>query len=200
MSFFRESVLTESKLYARIRDYEKDALVKFQIESYWKKYKSYAPQNYLDKVQSNEYFHQRWWEMFLGVGLLNLNLNIKTSTNDRGPDFEINLPSQTIWLEAVAPKIGEGDGVVPELLGGVNKLPENEFLLRLTNSLNYKLEIYNEYKSKGIISDNDYCIIAISSCALNQYGKLMDFPAPVLLKVLAGVSYLVLSKKNNYVQ
>jgi len=199
MSFFRDSIQNESKLYGRIRDYENDFSVKSQIESYWIEYKPYAPQNFLDKVQIDENFHQRWWEMFLGVGLLNLNFNIKTSHIEKGPDFKIVLPLQIIWIEAVAPNVGDGKDAVPELYG-VHNLPENEFLLRLTNSLNYKMDVFNKYIEKGIVSNNDYCIIALSSCTLNQYGSLMDFPAPAPLKVLAGVGNLVLNKNDNYVQ
>lgn len=200
MNFFRETVPNESKLYARIRDYEKDFSVKAQIENFWKKYEPYAPQKFLDKVQNNGNFHQRWWEMFLGVGLLNLEFEIRTSPEDEGPDFGIILSSQTVWIEAVAPKIGKGYDAVPELLEGFHNLPEKEFLLRLTSSLNYKLEVFNDYKNKSLISDHDYCITAISSCTLNQFGSLMNFPAPVPLKVLAGAGNLVLSKDNNYIQ
>lgn len=70
----------------------------------------------------------------------------------------------------------------------------------MTTSLDSKLKAYSNYKEKGIVSDNDYRIIAISSCALNPYGSLMDFPAPAPLKVLTGVGNLVLDKKNNYAQ
>lgn len=200
MSFFRDSIHNESKLYARIRDFEKDLLVKSQIESFWERYEPYAPQNFLVKIQSDGKFHQRWWEMFLGVGFLNLNLNIETSQLEKGPDFKIDLTSQIIWIEAVAPNVGAGNDAVPELAYGVHNLPENEFLLRLTNSLNSKLDVFNDYSEKGLVADNDYCIIAISSCALNQYGSLMNFSAPVLLKILAGTGNLVLSKHNNYVE
>ena len=200
MRFFKDSIQKESKLYARIRDYEKDSQVKFQIENFWKKFEPYAPLKYLKKIQNDGDFHQRWWEMFLGVGLLNINCKIKTSQKEKGPDFEIDLTSQNIWIEAVAPNIGNSFDALPKLLEGVHKLPEVEFLLRLTNSLNSKLDAFNNYIEKDWVSENDCCIIAISSCALNQYGSLMDFPAPAPLKVLAGLGNLVLNKDNNYVQ
>lgn len=200
MKFFKDSILNESKLYARIRDYEKDSSVKSQIENYWRKFEQYAPQKFLENIQNETNFHQRWWEMFLGVGLLNVNCDIRTSSIEKGPDFLISLTSQNIWIEAVAPNIGNNNDAVPELFEGIHKLPEVEFLLRLTNSMSYKLDVFNNYKEKKLVSDNDYCIIAISSCALNQYGSLMDFPAPAPLKILAGVGNLVLDKDNNYVQ
>lgn len=200
MIFFRKSVKNESKLYARIRDYKGDFLVKSQIENMWEKYESLAPQKFLDKIQNNQSFHQRWWEMFLAIGLLNLNFKIITSPTDKGPDFKINLPSQIMNIEAVAPNIGNTDEAVPELLNGVHNFPEKELLLRITNSLESKLKVFNNYLEKGIVAYNDLNVIAISSCALNQFGSLMDFPAPILLKVLAGIGNLVLSKRNNYFQ
>lgn len=200
MNLFRNSIRNESKLYARIRDYEKDSSVKNQIEKFWKKFETYAPPKYLEKLQSEGNFHQRWWEMFLGVGLLNLNFKIETSSREEVPDFLINSNSQKIWIEAVAPNIGSNNDALPEFLEGVHKLPEVEFLLRLTNSLNSKLDVFNNYREKNLVSDNDYCIIAVSSCALNQYGGLMNFPAPAPLKILAGAGNLVLAKDSNYLQ
>jgi hypothetical protein len=200
MKFFKDSIKNESKLYARIRDYEKDFSIKSQIESFWNKYEPYAPHNFLETIQMERNFHQRWWEMFLGVGLLNLNFKIQTSNIERGPDFKFVLPSKIIWVEAVAPNIGEGEDALPKLQYGVEKLPEKAFLLRLTTSLNSKFEAFNKYKKERIVSENDYCIIGISSCALNQYGSLMNFPAPAPLKAVAGVGNLVLNEDGNYVQ
>lgn len=119
MEFFRNSISSESELYTRIRDYEKDSKVKSQIENFWKKYEPYAPQEYLEKIHSEGNFYQKWWEMFLGVGLLNLNISITTSPKDVGPDFKIILPSQVLWIEAVAPNVGDGVDAIPEFINGL---------------------------------------------------------------------------------
>lgn len=194
MAFFKESNKNGSNLYSRIRDHESS--LKKRLEEYWKKFEPYSDKDFLDGIEEN--FHQKWWEMYLGIGLLNLKLNLNPSRQVIGPDFEINLTDKNVWIEAVAPKIGTGNNALPKLLEGVHELPEKEFLLRLTNSIDNKVKAFNSYKNK-FISANGSFIIAISSCALSEYGSLMDYPVPAPLKVLAGAGNLVVSKEGNYV-
>ena len=199
MSFFREKSSKEDTLYARIRDYESYASVKSQIETFWKQCESYAPKSFLKNIQLEENFHQRWWEMYLGIGLINLNFDIKTSPKDEGPDFQIILPNQTIWIEAVAPKPGVTEEALPEIFEGVHDLPEKQFLLRLIKILKAKKDGFHKYVHDKLVTEKDCCIIALSSCALNQFGSLMDFPTPAPLKVLIGAGNLVLSKSGSFI-
>ncbi len=199
MNFFREKSSEESKLYARIRDYYRYASVKSQIETFWEQYKPYAPTGFLKIIQLEDNFHQRWWEMYLGVGFLNLNFKIITSPNDKGPDYRMVLPKQTIWIEAVAPKSGKTDQALPDILEGVHDLPEKQFLLILIKLIKDKKEKFNRYINDNLITEKDCCIIALSGCALNQFSSLMDFPTPAPLKVLARAGNLVLSKSGSFV-
>ncbi|MEX1136828.1 MAG: hypothetical protein WEB89_07990 [Balneolales bacterium] len=194
MSLFKEKNSAGSELYARIRDHESS--LKKLFEEFWQRYEPYSDQGFQERLQNQ--FHQRWWEMYLGIGLLNLNLNLNPSRKEKGPDFEIKLSDKTLWIEAVAPNLGNGDNSLPEMLEGVHNLPEKEFLLRLRTSLDYKLKKIKSYKNEYIPS-NDVFIIAISSCALSGYGALMDFPVPAPLKILAGAKNLVLNEKGNFV-
>jgi hypothetical protein len=57
-----------------------------------------------------------------------------------------------------------------------------------------KREKFEEYRHNDFVDLDDPCIIAISSCALNQFGHLLDFPCPAPLSVLAGADKMVLSK------
>jgi hypothetical protein len=197
-SFFLPRSATEHLLYAQIRDDLRRDKSKAQIESFWGKYRIHAPNRFLREAQVD--FYQRWWEMFLSVGLLNLNFEISTDKKDRGPDIKVILPNnKVVWIEAIAPNIGKNKDALPPIKNGDN-LPEKEFLLRLHKALyEEKLIAFRRYRKKGLINADDHCIIALSSCALAQYGNLMDYPVPAPLKVLACAGNPALSNKGNYV-
>ena len=198
MNFFNDQVIGESETYARIRDRPEDWPIKSQIEGFWQIYKSYAPRNFKKEVQRN--FHQRWREMFLSVGMINLGFNIITSRKDKGPDLRIqNISDQNIWIEAIAPRSGSKDHVIPDMRSGIHDLPESEFLLRLTSAVDSKKSKFVDYLSKGVIKEDDVCIIALSACDLKQYGSLMNTPIPALLKILAGGGSLTLTKDRSYI-
>jgi len=100
-----------------------------------------------------------------------------------------------IWIEAVAPNTGEGNDRVPELKEDcVSDLPKDECLLRLAQGIKAKKDKFESYRSKGVVNPNDACIIAVSSCALNQFGSLLDYPCPAPISVLSGANKMVLSK------
>lgn len=203
-SFFLTKSPEEHLLYAQIRDDRRRDEAKKQIESFWLKYQCLKSHNFQQEAQIN--FYQRWWEMFLAVGLLNLGFDVKTDKDDKGPDIKLILPDdQLVWVEAVAPNTGNTTDAVPPLITEgvegvtVSDLPEREFLLRLNKALEDKLTAFKDYIRKGLINKDGHCVIALSSCALAQYGDLMDFPVPSPLKVLAGCGQLVLHKSGNYI-
>lgn len=196
-SFFQKSKNNEDPLYSQIRDCPERSETKKQIECFWEKYRKYAQkseQHFLSKIQEKGSFKQRWWEMILPVGLLNIGIKIQKKSSEEGPDIIIEKPLKT-YIEAVAPKMGEAKDKLPEMQwNGVSDLPKNQFLLRLTSSFCAKYNKFKQYIKKGLISANDICIIAISICNLDQYGSLMDYPCDASLQFLAGSS--VLEKDN----
>lgn len=189
----------EDDLYRRLRDDSWYADNKKHIECLWKEFESLAPKTFLREAQI--YFHQRWWEMYLTVGMLHLSgssgFKVETSKHDKGPDIRIILSDETrIGIEAVAPNPGSGNDRVPEHeLDGVFDVPHDECLLRLAQGINEKKMKFQEYVEKNVLNREDPCVIAISSCALNQFGYLLDFPCPAPLSVLAGAYQMVLSTR-----
>ena len=190
--FFQKSKDNEDWLYSQIRDYSERAEIKKQIECFWKKYRKYAPvseQHFLSIIQEKGSFKQRWWEMILSVGLLNIGIEIQKKKTEEGPNVLIYDPikvSPKIYIEAVAPKEGETEYKLPEMKLGVHNLPEKEFLLRLSEAaFKKKYEKYKYYINSNKICENDIYIIAISACNLSQYGSLMDYPYIAPLKFLS---------------
>lgn len=188
--FFNPKIDNEDNLYSRIRDYSGDIDVRKQIESFWELYKTIAPKGFLREIQREGCFHSRWWEMYCGVGLKNVGIDIKTSKAEKGPDFQFIKNGRKYFIEDIAPNAGNSIDKLPSIECDyevrVFDLPENEFLLRISAAISEKLNKYNQYLESGIVCQNDILIIAISSCNLHQYGSLMDYPVPAPLKILRG--------------
>jgi hypothetical protein len=202
-NFFKQSDQNEDDLYRRLRDDPRGNDLKHRIEALWQQYKSCAPKGFVSKAQFE--FHQCWWEMYLSVGLMNLGFAVVPSPPHRkGPDILVRLSEQSVlWIEAVAPNIGMASDRVPDpVMNGVAEFPKEKYLLRLSQALNDKRQKFEEYRSAGIMGASDSCIIALSACALNQVGTLLDFPVPVPLSVLAGAANFVLTgkKEQSFIQ
>ncbi len=162
--------------------------------SLWEQYEPYAPKGFLKKLQIE--FHQRWWEIYLTVGLLNLDFELDSSKSDHGPDLTVDVQGQRIFIEATAPTIGETSDRVPEpVYNGCGIFPKRECLLRLSQALTAKCEIINQYRESGLVPVNSCAIIAVSATDLNQFGLLLDSLAagPAPLAVLAGAGHLVVT-------
>ena len=204
-SFFQKSNNNEDCLYSQIRDCSKRADAKKQIEFFWRKYKEYATESeehFLSVAQEKGFFKQRWWEMTLSVGLLNIGIEIQKKIKEDGPDILISNPieiSPKIYIEAIAPKEGETEDKLPEMKSnGVYDLPRDKFLLRLSSAFVEKYNKYNKYINNNIICKSDIYIIAISSCDLSEYGSLMNSTSKVFLKFLGGVGDLILSPSGSF--
>jgi hypothetical protein len=67
-----------------------------------------------------------------------------------------------------------------------------ECLLRITQAITDKREAANSYIQRGVVSKNDAFAVAVSACALNQFGSLLGWQQPVMLRVLAGAGDLAI--------
>lgn len=158
---------------------------KQKFDALYVKFEPYADSHFLQEIKIN--FHQRSWEMYLACVLLENGFTIISS--DKGPDIKIILEGKTIWIECVAPTQGEGDDRVPDIFyGGVQNVPEEEMILRLSSSLKEKFEKYQEYLEKEIIGKNDIFIIAINRGAFGH----PDAINPLIFNCLFSLGYLTL--------
>ena len=182
----------EDSLYARIRDDPRGKTHLERLESMWAEYRDHAPKDFERNLQSQ--FHQRWWEMYLTIGLVHLGFNVKSSPKNKGPDLVVEVGGTRLFIEAVAPKVGEKSDRVPDpIMNGVGDYPMRECLLRLAQGLESKREAFARYAEESIIQPGDACIIAISACDLNQFGSLLDWPCPLPIALLAGAGHMVVT-------
>ena len=94
---------------------------------------------------------QRLWEMLLARHLIEQCFDIRS--NDPGPDFSFEIDGKKVWIEATAP---EPTGF------SENMSPDEQILLRWTNALSVKKKKFSKYRNKGIVQNNDICVIAIN--------------------------------------
>ena len=196
----REKRSGEHELYVRLRDsFDTHAVERWKfIHGLWSEYEPYAPKGFSKKLQIE--FHQRWWEMYLTVGLLRLGFAAKQNKKDAGPDVIFDMDELQVVIEAVAPRVGRGNDRVPDPIHeGVADLPECECLLRLTNALNEKKSKIQENFDTGVILRDSCTIIALSSTDLNQFGTFLDAVHPAPLSILAGAGPLAISLNEDLV-
>ena len=181
----------EDKLYAWIRDHERGEPYRQRFESMWLEYCPHAPKGFRNKLQIE--FHQRWWEMYLTIGLLHLALPVTCSPADGGPDVSVDLDNQRVWFEAVAPRAGTSNDRVPELvIKDTEDFPRRQLLLRLAQAITSKRDKFVAYLDSQTVSPRDACVIALSACDLKQFGPLLDWPHPAPLSILAGAGNLAI--------
>jgi len=184
----------EHCLYARLRDWSDphSAERREYFRALWEQYEPFAPRGFAKKLQIE--FHQRWWEMYLTVGMLHLGFKPKPSKSDQGPDLSLYVNGGIVFVEATAPSTGTKSDRVPEIIhNGVSDFPERECLLRLAQALTDKCRRFHEYIKDRVVPADGGFIIALSATNLNQFGTLLDAAHPAPLSVLAGAGPTVVT-------
>ncbi|MCH7761739.1 hypothetical protein IIA15_10140, partial [candidate division TA06 bacterium] len=155
---FFQSGESRDQLYSHVREYEPLQEVRTAVEEMWKKYKPLCPDpDFLS--QAKEDFISCTWQMHLTIILIDQGFNLKKPPKN-GPDICLPFDSSHCWIEAVSPTAGDGPDAVPDLK--IGNLPEEQIILRLRSSIEYKTEQYRDWLLKGIVVEDDPCIIAVN--------------------------------------
>jgi type I restriction enzyme S subunit len=158
--FFMDGPASDAT-YVNTRDHPSCAASKAFVESLWKRYCPYADSKF--RTNAPHQFHQHFWEMYLGVTLLDKGYQL-TKHGDAGPEFSAMLDGKRVWFEAIAPTGGTGPNQVSEPVSGkCRRVPTENILLRFTNALDEKKKCYMAAVAKGIIAPEDLYILAINS-------------------------------------
>lgn len=158
--FFTDELVANIS-YVNIRDHPRGVESKNFVENLWRQFHPYADSSFLDDARNH--FHQRFWEMYLGVTLMKKGFAL-TKHGDDGPEFSVQIGEKKVWFEAIAPSAGIGPDHVPELvMNECRQVPVERILLRFTNALAEKKRRYTEAVAEGIIDSQDAYILAINS-------------------------------------
>lgn len=157
-------------------------------EDLWRDYAAYADLHFLDEFPLR--FHQRWFEMYLTVSLLRAGLDV--TCPKPGPDIRLDLHGRDVWIEAVCATSGQegrADSVPNLPLGRAADVPMDQYVLRVSNSLDKKARKFEHYIQKGIVLEQDLVVIAININAVDGLWTYMD---DFLKRALYGVGDPVL--------
>lgn len=147
--------------YLNTRDHPHGVEDKCFVEQLWARFYPLADPHFREDARNH--FHQRFWEMYLAVTLMEHGFELHRHLNE-GPEFYAVVENRRIWFEAVAPGPGDGPDHVPQMVfGEVTDVPTEQILLRFAHALTEKRRKYAAALHKGIISDEDPYILAINS-------------------------------------
>lgn len=147
-------------------------------EELWRFYKKYADDHFLVEIRSQ--FVSRYWEMYLCVALLDMGFDI-TCPKNGGPDVGVMFNGRRIWLEATCPSDGAGSDKVPPLPCGNARLrPTEKIVLRYLSAIRDKLAQRRDWLKRGIISAEDFLIVAINPIKIS--GEIVDSNPPTILQ------------------
>lgn len=185
---FDNTVTADDPIYNYIRgesgQIAKDA--KMFTELLWERYQPYADCNFGEQIRRE--FNARFWEMYLACTLMDKGYEItgKASKN-AGPDIRIEHKGNIIWIEATAPTSGNQSSSdrVPDLVitdpPTAQQVPDKQIILRYCAAIKEKYNNkYCRYLESGIISKEDFYIIAINGCRIRS--SQTDFDPPRILR------------------
>lgn len=194
-----------SIMYAALRSptSEKQRRVRAHVEGLWQIYHYYAEPLFLSEFPLQ--FHERWFEMYLAVCLLETGARLQ-KTLPPGPDLLVNVNASRVWIEAVCASGGqpglpdtveEPVRTVPGEASAGGFVPWDRIALRIRNSIEEKKRKYDRYLERGIVTSDDFLLIA-----LNVY-KIPFASADVeryILRSLFGIGNQVIMLDRNTAQ
>jgi hypothetical protein len=184
------------------------ARIREGLEALWFRYEPYADTNFCEEFSKQP--DTRFWEMYLTVRFLDARKKLRpraeltAADRDTGPDICIRKSRRHIWIEAIAPTQGDAkDNLdrVPDLLpAGPDELkdpPRREVELRITSALLEKADKFQGYREKGIVGENDSCIVAISAGQFALQAAGAGLPHAVTAAYPFGDEYFVIDPRTH---
>lgn len=177
---FQSETEEASAEFIALRDEPRNAQMKKLAQEMWEVFSPWADPNFPQQFSHN--VHPRFWEMYLGIRLLERNFKLVPKKSSFGPDFHILLDQKNIWVEATAPEDGTGKDAVPSIyeLDGTKPVPEDKIILRFTNAISAKIKKREEYIKKGVIDSDDAFVIALNGRGINM--TLFEGPLPAIVR------------------
>jgi len=157
------------------------------FEDLWRSYEPYADRNFIKQAQKR--FHQKTWEMYLGVSFLKNGLFLEMAGKN-APDIKIiNSGKPIIWVECVAPEKGnKADRVHGMIYGVAQNVPQEQIILRIASGFEIKSKQFEKYIESGIVKKDEPKVVAINGADLSY----MDGDPAWIIRVLFAIGHLML--------
>lgn len=170
--------------------YQVERELREALEAMWATYEPYADRAFVEAFARTP--DPRFWEMFLGCQLLAAGKTL-LPTSDRQrrggqPDICVVEGSSKIWIEAIAPDVGDAGpdqvrGPVPvNEGGGLVPAPIRQAQLRTTSALWTKTQKVDRYRRDGVIARAEPALIAIGAGRFGIY--VPEEPLPLVLSAV----------------
>ena len=196
-SIFNNELVATDEEYIAIRDQPRFENLKGLIEDLWVRFEPFADNEF--RIELGSSFHSRFWEMYLVNVLSEYAFELSQAKPTQGPDILISYEKSNIWIEATAPGPGEGVDAVPKFDDRemFSIVPDEKIILRLTSAISEKKRKFDDYLSKGIISKEDYMIIAINGRRIPHVLLEDEIPFVVMAVLPFGDPYVTIDIDKN---
>jgi hypothetical protein len=183
--------------YLVLRDDTHETIVKARefVEGLWQRFEPHADTNFRDEFKLH--CQDRFWEMYLTVSLAEwaTKSGYTMTCPKPGPDIRIQMPKQTVWVEAVSASPGQS-GSANEVMRPpprtVYTPPLNLMIARITNAVDEKRNKLTKYIANSIVGPSDTFLIAVNTGALPVSYRYMTGHCPLALRAMLPVGDLVL--------
>lgn len=197
MSLFDTAIESQCRAYSNLRDAPECRTLKDYAEHLWAKFAPFADPGFRDLIARD--FSQRYWEMYLGNGLLNSRLALQNKP-PQGPDFQVKLGDRVLWVEAIAPTSGNGPDAVHDLPQGVaHKVQDEALVLRLRGAIDTKFRVQQSYLKSGVVRPNDIYVISVNARSIPQMFFETDLPRIARALYPIGPMEVVIDKRSGEV-
>lgn len=157
------------------------------LERLWAVYQPFADQNFAAEFAREP--DSRFWEMYFANQLLDAGKTLlptaERSRRGGQPDVCVLDGDRRIWIEAIAPDIGDDGpdqvrGPVPiNEGGGLAPAPTRQVQLRTTSALWAKTQKIGQYMRDGVIGADEVALVAIGAGRFGLYAS--EHPVPTVL-------------------
>jgi len=136
-----------------------------EINQMWNSYQQLAERDFPLRFAKDP--EAKYWEMYVACALRKIGFQVHREQD--GPDFWVESSEGRIWIEATVP--GPGDSGNPDCVpeppvNQVSDTPVRQIVLRLTSAIHDKQMKFRHYQRRGIVGQNDRCVIALSAAKL----------------------------------
>ena len=179
--------------YQAIRDLPHNEAHRAYIERLWARYRPSGDGDAQFLKEAKVHFLQRFWEMYLFCALEDYGTTVqKTMGASGGPDFSFEIGGTKYWMEATAPRAGDGNNRVPFPQIGIHSyVPRDSITLRYANALDTKFKNWLKWIDNKIVNTNDGCIIAVNGLGIPDAD--CGFDCPYILQSLFPVGPLAVN-------
>ncbi len=183
-------------IYLRLRDDPTFADLRTRMEQLYRQFKPFADDNFEAEFQKRVI--PRFWEMYLACALIDGGFGLIPRKNrpPGGPDICIDQGGSRIWVEAVAPEVGEGPDRVPAQQGDTELfsiVPEDQITLRFCSVIDHKFRKHSDYLKKGLVGSGEPFVIAVNGADIPNAAVILPGDVPYAIRAVLPIGPLVVT-------